>query len=923
MKTHKLLYVIGIIAFLVACSTKRDTFLNRNFQALNTKYNVNFNGEEAYDKGMLDLTMSENDDFWKTLDVDKTLTLQEIKSLEEEIKRDPNFERAEDKAVSAIQKRSMNIDGSERNYVIDESFLLLGKSRYYENRYIPALEAFNYILYKYPNSNKLGEAKLWREKTNIKLNFNEEAIKELKKLLVMDSLEREKSKGPLAFLKKKGLLSRVARADAFASLSQAYLNKNQSDSAIHVLKHAIDINGDNVKNARYNFILAQIYENKKMPDSATLAYDEIIKMNRNAPKIFAMQAYGKRFLLNDIKADTTESFEVYDKKIADIENRRYLDILYHYRGRSYEKLKHKDLALKAYKKGLKTKGEDKYLTASSYRNVADIYFDDAKFLNASKYYDSTLVFLNERTREFRLIKKKREDLNDVIFYEGVAKENDSLLYVLNLSADDKFAYYQKYVVELEKQDKIFEAEQKRLQQLEEDALYRNPVSNNQIGGGNRGNSDSKGGSAFPSSGGMDFATEKVDVSRNARTPANNNNNNRQTASTNTIGQAGGNSGGFYFYSFNLVENGKSEFVKNWGKRKANTHWSVMALSRSFGDSKEEEENKKEEKELSEEEKEEINLRYDPNFYIARLPKDEEIPQIEKDRNFAYYQLGLIYKEKFKRYPLAAERLEKLLTLNPEERLILPANYNLFKIYEIIDPAKALSFKNKIISQYPNSRYAQILSGSLIDDDDLDSNPRLAYKKVFNTFEKENILEALRLTNLAIEKFEGDEIKPKFELLKATINGRIQGLEAYKNGLEYVFLNYPSSEEGKEASEIFKTNLPLLEKLNYDLTNVKKPKLVYVFNVTDKEGVKALNQKLIKFIGDRKDLKLTEEFFTEKEMFVVLSGAETFDNANNYVAFMEKHKDYLVNKKPMIMSTHNYTVLQLKKNLNHFKTLTTN
>jgi hypothetical protein len=71
---------------------------------------------------------------------------------------------AETKATKAIQKHSMNIDGRERNFQIDEAYLLLGKARYYDQRFIPALDAFNYI-YKYPNSSNIYEAKiLWKNK---------------------------------------------------------------------------------------------------------------------------------------------------------------------------------------------------------------------------------------------------------------------------------------------------------------------------------------------------------------------------------------------------------------------------------------------------------------------------------------------------------------------------------------------------------------------------------------------------------------------------------------------------------------------------------------------------------------------------------------------------------------------------------------
>ena len=85
-----------------------------------------------------------------------------------------------------------------------------------------------------------------------------------------------------------------------------------------------------------------------------------------------------------------------------------------------------------------------------------------------------------------------------------------------------------------------------------------------------------------------------------------------------------------------------------------------------------------------------------------------LDSINQERNFAYYQLGIIYKEKFKEYVLATAKLEKLLEQNPEEKLVLPTMYNLYKIYQITDIAKAEQMKARISSQYPNSRYAEII-----------------------------------------------------------------------------------------------------------------------------------------------------------------------------------------------------------------------
>src|SRR5690606_17574928 len=102
---------------------------------------------------------------------------------QDSVPRNANFKRAEDKAIKAVEKHSMNIGGSEKNPQMDEAYLLLGKSRYYDQRFIPALEAFNFILHKYPDSDRINELKIWKEKVNIRLDNNNIAIQNLSKLL--------------------------------------------------------------------------------------------------------------------------------------------------------------------------------------------------------------------------------------------------------------------------------------------------------------------------------------------------------------------------------------------------------------------------------------------------------------------------------------------------------------------------------------------------------------------------------------------------------------------------------------------------------------------------------------------------------------------------------------------------------------------
>ncbi len=114
-----------------------------------------------------------------------------------------------------------------------------------------------------------------------------------------------------------------------------------------------------------------------------------------------------------------------------------------------------------------------------------------------------------------------------------------------------------------------------------------------------------------------------------------------------------------------------------------------------------------------------NELYKPETYISRIPTDEKaIDSLAKDRNFAYYQLGLIYKEKFKEYNLAANRLEKLLTYNPEERLVVPAKYNLVKIYEILEnSSESDKYRNDILTNHAETRYAEFFATQIHNSND--------------------------------------------------------------------------------------------------------------------------------------------------------------------------------------------------------------
>ena len=861
--TFRQLISIGFLLFLIACSTKKDTFLARKSHALSTKYNILYNGQIGLEKGVVGIKANSKDDFWKRLPIEKMQIKEDF--VVGEKPKNADFELAETKATKAIQKHSMNIGGREKNSQIDEAYLLLGKSRYYDQRFVPALDAFNYILYKYPNSSTIYEAKIWREKTNMRLGNDALVVKNISKLL-----DEQK-------------LSNQVVANANALLSEAFLNLEEKDSAVAKLKIAEEYTKIKAEKARYRFILGQLYEELGKKDSAIYSYQSVIDMKRKAARAYVIQAQAKKAQLFDYeKGDTTDFSKTVKTLIADRENRPFLDVIYYQMGVFHDKNNNQKQALKYYNSSLKKATTDQYLIASNYRNLGIMYFKNAEYPIAAKYYDSTLVQLDTKTREFLSIQKNRKNLDEVIQYEAIAKKNDSIIHVASLSETERVLYFENYIDKLKKSDETKKIlAEKEKEKLETIARNAKPTSIDPVVSGPDLPKPKKASLAPPSM--ADASMNQVSV--------------------------------FYFYNPTTVAFGKVEFKKTWGARSLGGNW---RLSTGKTDLKENDTiNGKTQTAENALVQEKIIQEYTTDYYLKQLPVSQTaMDSIVKERNFVYYQLGVAYKEKFKEYDLASNKLEQLLKNNPEEKLVPPAMYNLFKIYQITDVSKADEMRRRISAQFPDSRYAQIINNTNPNEALANETPESEYNKWYKLYKEEQFLIVLEKSDALINQFSGDEIVSKFELLKANAIGKLRGVAAYKTALQYVADNYPNSEEGKNAQEIVTTQIPFLEQMNFNTTDTKNWKILYKVGSREDKNTKAIEEKIKRFITveNHQNLTFSNDVYTDKENFITIHGVTSEVYANAIVKALKEDKKYKIEEPTIVLSNENYKVIQIKKNL---------
>lgn len=855
MKTSKkvLLFTLCSVILIVSCSRKKDKFINRNYHAITAEFNPLFNGYNALEQGKTNLNNSYEDNYWDVLPVERMQIFEDV-VLPGQSKNE-NFTRAEEKAVKAIQKHSITIEGREKNPQMDEAYLLLGKARYFDQRFIPALEAFNYILYKYAASDKINQAKIWREKTNIRLDNNELAIENLKRLLRQEDIEGQDL------------------ADASSMLAQAFLNIKVVDTAITQLEIAANATKNNDERGRYRFIQGQLYNQLGYKDSANIAFDKVIELNRRTPRIYMITAHLEKIknfdFENGNKLEVTEQLEELEENR---ENRPYLDKIYHQIA-EYNRMNQSDsMAVRYYNKSLRTNSKDKVLIAKNYETLGDMNFNNSIYKTAGEYYDSTMINLVLNSKPYRVIKRKRDNLEDVIQYEAIAQVNDSILNLVNLSETEKLEYFEAFTKKL----KIQAEEEKEK---------------------------------------AEAAARKIN---NGLVTVNNNLGN-QISRIGAPTQAAA----FYFYNQTTVSYGKNEFVKIWGDRalEDNWRWSSKAKSLTINSSSSSIDVLAS---ASDQEK------YDPQFYISKIPSEEkEIDSIYKERNYAYYQLGLIYKEKFKEYELAKNKFQNLLKSNPEERLVLPSKYNLYKIYELLGENDEASIaKAEIIKAYPESRYANILENPELVSDKDENSPESLYEALYLQHEKQEYLDVISKSEDYINRFDGEPIVSKIELLKATASGRLYGYNEYKDAINALAVTYANTDEGKQALNIQKNLLPKISSVEFIEINdsiVSNQKVVFQLKNVESEKVLDFQKTLDEILDGIKyyDLKSSIDVYNPETKFVVVHGLKNAQVANTFDQLLTKEDNKKIKAPYFAISSANYQIIQIHKNLDSYLNLDNN
>ena len=399
--------IVFLISVFFGCSTQKNKTLNKSYHSVVSTYNVLFNGNEYLNKGLENFNSSYEENYWDILPIEPIESTDKIITVDGLENQD--FLKAEEKAAKAIQKHSMLINEIQYNSKISEAYFLLGKARYFDQRYLPAIDAFNQIYKLNKEDDFWANGIIWKSKSHIRLNQESVAVDLINELLEEEDLDSE------------------IVSNANGVLAMAFLNSEENDKAVKPLKNAIKTTKQKSRQARYLYVLGQLYESKKRVDSAKINFTKVVNFKRRIPRDLYVNAKTKKLQFSK-NIDLKKEFL---KMIENEENKPYLDKIYYSYSQALLNSDSLQLAKKYLKSSVRENSTDKDLKSKVYINLFELNFNASEYLLAGKYLDSALNVIDKKSREFWTLDRQKKGIEKVVNIEANLLLWDSLLKISN------------------------------------------------------------------------------------------------------------------------------------------------------------------------------------------------------------------------------------------------------------------------------------------------------------------------------------------------------------------------------------------------------------------------------------------------------------------------------------------------------------
>jgi len=855
---------------------EKNTSLSRNYHNLTSHYNVYFNGNESYKKGIERAGNAIRNDYTRVLN----LFLYEDESVHGAVNAD--MQRAIDKATKVITFHSITakpkvkagdqspkqkafFEKKEFNKWVDDSYMLMGKAYMYQGEYFLAVETFKHVLVTFPAEEIRFLALTWLARAYIMTGEMREAER------ILSSLSTE-SGFPDDYLKAY----HTTWADYYMKTESYQRSAEHLEQALQAKRVSKD------EKIRFTYILAQLYEKSGQNELALDRYRRVTRFNPPYE-----MAFNARVSMAEVyesgSGDSQELKKLLTKMLRDSKNKEYKDQIYFALGNIAFKEGERDKAIEYYQLSVSSSVQNHYQKGFSSLTLAEIFYEQPDYILSAAYYDSAVSFLNRDYPGYNNLTSLSASLGGLVRNVNTFELEDSLQMLAALPEEQRLSIIDGIIEQVKKEEQ--EAREAEQQAMQDRAYNQSMLYGN-----------------------------------------------------NPLGSGGAEQGGaWYFYNLNAKSFGQPEFRMKWGDRTLEDNWrrknkqTISGTARSEGTA---------EDTISGEGAPRILDNKSREYYLVNVPlTDSAMEQSHLRLEDALYNMGLIYKDNLLDYRESVSAFEELLTRYPAGRYAASAMYHLHELYNILQqPDMAGTYKARLLSEYPDTHQSKLLNNPnyIRELEEEEQKVVRFYEGVYNRYQQGDYQGVITDATRAIEQYGGDPLVPKFKYIRALAVGAVSGKEEMKTEMDSLIAQHPGVEESERAREIVDylyETFPVIReaeeaRVAEEIYSVYAPEATHYFLIAldGRENLNQVNFDLLNYNLDhfnQYNLEIEKMDFSSAYDLLVVREFNNAAAAGRYLQVIAENSEQILAGIPpsqyrmMIISEENFEILTGQREINPY------
>lgn len=768
MKKKNIIYIflsLMVVMAVVGCSTKKNTANTRFYHAFTARYNTYYNGHEAYKEGVLEVERANKDNYTEVLPYFPIGNKKTVGS------GSGNFDRAIEKSQKAIKQHSIKKKPKRKagQKKTEKSIRWFAKKEYN-----PFIHHAWFLMGKsqFQKGEFLEAASTFSYISRL-YSGEPDRVAEARLWMARCYTELE------WYYDAEDVLNKAARDSMPRNLIQEQnatygnflLRQGRLKEALPYLEEAIRKESGGKQRARHYFLLGQVYQHTGDNTNAYKAFSKVIRSNPPYELEFNARIKQTEVASASEGARTIKRLKAMARSPK---NKDYLDQVYYAIGNIYLAKRDTASAITNYEEGAKKATRSGVEKGVLLLRLGNLYWEKADYDNAQRCYADVIGLLEDKeSAEYKEVSHRSEVLDELVEHAGAVELQDSLQRLAAMPEAERMKVIEQIIERVKEEEKRAKEESEMAARMaaRESAL-----------------------------------AEAASRNTPSRTPA--------------MSVSGDRS--WYFYNTQLVNQGKGEFQRKWGRRKLEDNWrrrnktvvdtnqfaeydyaaedSLKALNDSIASDSLSMTGETSADSL-------VTDNKDPRYYIQQIPLTEEaMAESNIILSDGLYNCGLIYKDKLEDFSLAEKSFDRLLTEFPDYENTEEVYYNLYLMYSRWGrPGTASLYLDSLKTRFPHGDYTIMLSdpdyamnavhGKRLEDS-LYAATYTAYSQGEYSMVEQNALRSG-------EKYPLGKHRPKFMFLHGISQLERGNQQGFLNNLKTIVEKYPENEITEMAGLILK------------------------------------------------------------------------------------------------------------------------